>query len=111
MIMIFMFAPVGDDGGMFFLSAGNFLYIASLLQKNTQRLSTLNLFEVPFAHHKNYLFLRTLEPSFTTIVTLTTLYLLRTLEPSVPTIATLTNLYLLRMLELSVTTIFYSISN
>ena len=55
--MIFMFAPVGDDGGgMFFLSAGNFLYIASLPQKITQRLSTLNLFEVPFAHHKNYLF-------------------------------------------------------
>lgn len=51
-----MFAPVGNDGGMFFLSAGNFLYIASLLQKITQRLSTLNLFEVPFAHHKNYLF-------------------------------------------------------
>ena len=55
--MIFMFAPFGDDGGgMFFLSAGNFLYIASLLQKITQRLSTLNLFEVPFVRHKNYLF-------------------------------------------------------
>lgn len=55
--MIFMFAPVGDDGGgCFFCPQVIFCISLRSYKKITQRLSTLNLFEVPFAHHKNYLF-------------------------------------------------------